>query len=71
MRRNEIEVGRIYTSLATGMVVLATYNIRPVAVNGLRRDQKVIFVKSPISSPIVMLELRWPLNAVLTDGTLT
>ena len=25
MRRNEIEVGRIYTSLATGMVVLATY----------------------------------------------
>ena len=25
MRRHEIEVGRIYTSLATGMVVLATY----------------------------------------------
>ena len=25
MRRNEVEVGRIYTSLATGMVVLATY----------------------------------------------
>ena len=29
MRRNEIEVGRIYTSLATGMVVFATYMYVP------------------------------------------
>ena len=33
--QNEIEVGRIYTSLATGMVVFCDVYVRPVAVNGL------------------------------------
>ena len=63
MGRNEIKVGRIYTSLATGTVVFATYNIRPVAVNGLRpaggdpwvdRPQKYFF------DGLCFFEWTWP-----------